>query len=126
MVDGSEPVEERTLLQRGIDGVLSRPRTLWALAALAMALDVAITGVGLSIGLSERNPLAHATIDAVGLFGAGVLLKGGALAVGYAGWRLLPWFVPGTAPLRNLVPLGVALPSWIAVGINTSLVLSAV
>ncbi|QKY21497.1 hypothetical protein B4589_014370 [Halolamina sp. CBA1230] len=126
MVDDSGAPGRRTLFQQGVDGVLSRPRTLWALAALAMALDVAITGLGLSIGLAERNPLADATIDAVGLFGAGVVLKGGALAVGYAGWRLLPRFVPGTASLRNLVPLGVALPSWIAVGINTGLVLSVI
>jgi len=124
MVDDSL-AGRRYSLRRGVDGVLARPRTLWALAALAMVLDVAITGIGLSLGLAERNPLANAAIDAVGLFGAGVVLKGAALAIGYAGWRLLPRLLPESAdPLRNLVPVAVAVPSWVAVGINTSLVLS--
>ncbi|MFW5911351.1 MAG: hypothetical protein ACOCQV_01300 [Halolamina sp.] len=124
MVDDASLAREDAFGQAA-DGVLSRPRTLWALAALAMALDVLITGVGLSLGLAERNPLANAAIDAVGLFRAGVLLKGASLAVGYTAWRLLPRMrTTSTDQLRNLVPIGVAIPSWIAVGINTSLVVS--
>ena len=127
MVDDTGTARRRTLRQRGVDGVLSRPRTLWTLAVLAMVLDVAITGVGLSLGLRERNPVADAAIDAVGLFGAGVVLKGGVLVFSYVCWRLFPRFLP-SAPdhHRNVVPLGVAVPSWVAVGINTTLVLLVV
>jgi hypothetical protein len=125
MLDDSAPARQRYSLRRSLDGVLARPRVLWALAVLAMVLDVAITGVGLSLGLSERNPVAQAAIDAVGLFGAGVVLKGGVLLFGYVCWRLFPRLLPTTPDHhRNVVPLGMALPSWVAVGVNTALVLS--
>ena len=126
MIDDSSAAGRRTLFQQAVDGVLSRPRMLWALAVIAMVLDVVITGIGLSIGLSERNPVVNAAIDSIGLFWAGVVVKGAALGLGYACWRFLPRLVPETARHRNLFPLGLALPSWIAVGINTGLVLSVV
>jgi hypothetical protein len=125
MFDDSPIAQQEHSLQRSVDRVLARPRALWVLAVLAMVLDVAITGVGLSLGLSERNPVAEAAIDTIGLFGAGVVLKGGVLLFGYACWRLFPRVLPTTPDHhRNVVPLGVALPSWVAVGINTTLVLS--
>lgn len=125
MLDDAAPVRQRYSLQRSLGGVLARPQILWTLAVVAMVLDIAITGVGLSFGLSERNPVAQAAIDAIGLFGAGVVLKGGVLAFGYACWRLFSRLFPTTPDHhRNVVPLGVAVPSWVAVGINTSLVLS--
>ena len=125
MLDDSALARQGHSLQRRVDRALARPRTLWVLAVSAMVLDVAITGVGLSLGLSERNPVARAAIDAIGLFGAGVVLKGGVLAFSYACWRLFPRFLPTTPDHhRNVVPLGVAVPSWVAVGINTTLILS--
>ena len=106
--------------------MLGSPRALWGLAVLAMVLDLAITGVGLSMGFREGNPIARAFIDAVGLLAAGLTLKGVVLLVGYGCWRLFPTVVPrASANRRNLVPVGVALPSWVAVAINTALVLPA-
>ena len=102
----------------------ARTRTLWVLAALAMVLDIALTGVGLSIGLAERNHVARLFIDEFGLLRAGVLLKGFALAVGYLAWRLLPHLDANAHRHRYFVPLGLALPSWAAVGINAATILS--
>ena len=107
-----------------VDGALPRARTLWALAVVAMALDVALTDVGLSLGLTERNRLARALIDAVGLLGAGVVLKGAGLAVAYACWRLLPRLVPGGERYRRLVPAAAGAPSLVAAGVNAVLILS--
>lgn len=123
MADDLSPLTRERSPPRTVHRALARPRTLWALAVLAMALDVAITGVGLSLGFRERNPLARAFIEAGGLLAAGVALKGGSLAVGYGCWRLLPWLAPAATRYRYVVPLGLALPSWVAVGINAALVL---
>ena len=125
-MDEPLPTGRRVTRWRVVDGALARPRTLWTLAVLAMALDVALTGVGLSLGLTERNPLALALIDAIGLAAAGVLLKGAVLALGYACWRALPHLFPTAERYRNLLPVGVALPSWFAVGVNATLILSVV
>lgn len=105
-------------LWRSALAVLARTRLLWSLAVTAMVLDIALTGVGLSLGLQERNPVALAIIDSFGLLGAGAILKGGALALGYVCWRLLP------SAHRGIVPLGLAIPSWAAVCINTVMILS--
>lgn len=123
MAHDASPLSRERSAPHTVHRVLARPRTLWALAVLAMALDVAITGFGLSIGFTERNPIARAFIDAGGLLVAGVALKGGSLAIGYGCWRLLPRLAPTAKRYRYVVPLGLALPSWVAVGINTALVL---
>lgn len=102
----------------------ARTRALWLLAAVAMVLDVALTGVGLSVGLAEGNYLARLFIREFGLISAGVLLKGFALGVGYAAWRLLPHLDDDAARHRYFVPLGLALPSWAAVGVNAVMILS--
>lgn len=104
---------------------LACPRTLWALGVLAMVLDIALTGVGLSMGLTERNWLARLFIREFGLLGAGVLLKGFTLLLGYAGWRLLPILDAEAGRHRNLVLLAAALPSWAAVGVNAAAILVA-
>jgi len=113
-------------VRRGDKGVRAWAWALWAFAVVAMTLDIALTGVGLSLGLVERNPLARAFIDSVGLLGAGVLLKGAVLGFGYACWLLVPRVAPTATRHRNLLPLGVALPSWVAAGINAGLILSVV
>lgn len=123
MVDDATPPDESSL--QPIRHRVLTPRALWGLAVVAMALDVAITGVGLSLGFRERNPVARAFIETGGLLFAGVALKGGCLLLGYVCWRLVPRVSPALAGRRNLVPLGVALPSWVAVGLNAALVLPA-
>lgn len=89
-----------------------------------MVLDIALTGVGLSMGLAERNLLARRLIGEFGLFGAGALLKGFALSIGYTCWRLYPVFSPRGDRNRAVVPLALALPSWAAVGINAVTILA--
>jgi hypothetical protein len=100
-------------LLRGLSVLLQHGRALWALAILAMVLDMVLTGIGLSMGLQERNPVALAFIEQYGLFTAGVILKGSTALFGYLCWR----FYPGIH--RGVIPLGLALPSWGAVAINT-------
>lgn len=84
----------------------------WALAVLALALDVGLTAYGLQIGLAEANPVARRLIDAVGFVGALAVLKGGAVAVGVAAWRCVP------RPYRIVIPSGLALPWLVATAIN--------
>jgi len=115
---------DRRARERPAGRTLACPRTLWTLAVLAMVLDIASTWLGLSLGLAERNWLARLFIVEFGLFGAGVLLKGFTLLLGYAGWRLLPALGPDAGRHRNLVPFAVALPSWAAVGINVAAILA--
>lgn len=105
-------------LWESVLAALARGRLLWTLAVVAMVLDIALTGVGLSMGLREQNPVALAVIDSFGLVGAGVLLKGSAALLGYACWRVLP------EGHRGIVPLGLAIPSWAAVVINSVTILS--
>ncbi|WP_049980600.1 hypothetical protein [Halolamina rubra] len=129
MVDDSRPAtppQEPRVATRphALDGPLPRPQTLWLVAVLAMVLDVALTGLGLSMGLAERNWIARAFIREFGLIGAGVLLKGFALAVGYAAWRLLPLLTREGERYRYLVPVGVAIPSWAAVAVNAATILA--
>lgn len=109
---------------RPTGGALARGELLWGLVVLAMGLDVALTGVGLSLGLQERNPVALAFIERFGLVGAGLVLKGLVLGVGVANWLLLPWLFPTQRHRRYLIPLALALPSWGVVGFNAVLVLT--
>ncbi|WP_224450026.1 DUF5658 family protein [Haloprofundus salilacus] len=91
---------------------------LWAFALLGFALDVALTAYGLSLGLAEMNPLARTLMETVGVVEAMLLLKTFSLAVAYVGWKILP------ALYRFVVPAGLSLPTWVAVGINSSLIVS--
>jgi hypothetical protein len=100
---------------RAIQRLRDRERGLWAVVVVAMALDVLLTAYGLSIGLQEMNPIARRALDVAGAFGL-VGLKLTALAVGLC----CCWLVPGR--YRPVVPLGLALPSLAAVGINAALI----
>jgi hypothetical protein len=116
--------EFRAALQRNVDGVHIRGAALWGLVLIAMILDIALTRVGLSLGLRERNPIALVFIDSIGLLGAALILKGFVLAVALANWLLLPRLFPSQSHRRYLIPLAVALPSWGTVGVNAILILS--
>jgi hypothetical protein len=92
-----------------------REGDLWLVVIAAMALDVALTVFGLSVGLQEMNPIARHALDTAGVFGlAG--LKLGALLVGVC----CLWLVPD--PYRSVVPIGLAVPSVVAVGVNAALI----
>ena len=114
------------VLRRGVDAVLARERMLWTIVVVAMVFDLLLTGVGLSLGLQERNPIARRLIESLGLLRAGLLLKGGVLAYGYGCWLLFPRLLPSNRRLRSLIPLGLAAPWWAVVVLNTFLVLSVV
>lgn len=116
--------EFRATLQRSFDGVQTLGQVLWGLVLVAMVLDIALTGVGLSLGLRERNPIALVFIESIGLLGAALVLKSFVLAGGLANWLLLPRLFPTQRNRRYLIPLGIALPSWVTVGINAILILS--
>lgn len=89
---------------------------LWLVVIVALVLDIATTAYGLSTGLVERNPLVRWAIDAVGLAALPVL-KLGAVAVALACRRAWP-------ACATVVPLGLAIPWSLAVGINLALILS--
>ena len=120
---------ESSVVQRGSDGAnyperflhwLNRyERELWFVTISAMLMDVTLTVHGLQLGLRELNPVARAALDvagAVGLYG----LKGVALLLGGICIQLIP------TKYTALVPLGLAIPSTIAVVINSTLILYVV
>lgn len=90
-------------------------RELWILTALAMSFDIVLTIYGLSLGLTETNPVARSALEAAGAVGLSGL-KLAAVAVGLACLPLLP------TRYRALVPLALAIPSVCAVFINTLLI----
>lgn len=71
--------------------------TLWALVAVAIALDALTTQVGLQAGLTESNPLARGALAGHGLAGF-ALLKAGAVGVAATLRRAVPrserWIPP--------------------------------
>ena len=96
---------------------LERGRTvessLWAVALVAMLLDVVSTDYGLAMGLSEVNPLGRMALDAFGSVGL-FLAKLPVLVLATVGW----WLLPETE--RWAVPLGLAVPWGTAVALNLS------
>lgn len=99
--------------------MLSRyERELWFLTVAAMLVDVTLTVHGLHLGLRELNPVARAALEqmgAVGLYG----LKAIALLLGAVCAAVVP------ERYTPFVPLGLAVPSLVAVVINAA-VISAV
>ncbi len=93
----------------------SAERELWFAVVAAMLVDVTLTVHGLTLGLRELNPVANAAIDAVGVLGL-YALKSMALGVGLC-CRLV-------VPDRHgaLVPIGLGLPSALAVAINAAVI----
>lgn len=104
-----------TRLGRFLESVGAIERDLWIVVAAAMLVDVTLTVHSRQMGLVERNPIAcHALggFGVLGLYG----LKSVALGLGGC-CRLLVDDRYG-AP----VPLGLAVPSLIAVSINSPLI----
>ncbi|KDE58343.1 hypothetical protein EL22_05490 [Halostagnicola sp. A56] len=92
---------------------------LWVAVGAALIGDVVTTFVGLHLGLTESNPIAHGAIDGYGPAGM-VGLKLVAVAVGIGCRSLLP------AEYRPIVPAGLALPWLVAIGINLYMISSVV
>lgn len=105
----SERREHRSITLGSIE------RELWFVALAAMLVDVTLTVHGLQLGLREMNPVARAALDSVGIVGL-YGLKAGAVCVGLCCRPLLP------ARHTGLIPLALAIPSIIAVGINSVLI----
>lgn len=91
---------------------------LWTVALLALVLDVALTAAGLRVGLVEANPVATATMRVLGVFGGLVALKSLAVAVALVGHAALP------REYRSVAPLALAVPWWIAVAVNVTVIAS--
>lgn len=94
----------------------ARERLLWTVALVALLADLVLTYYGLGRGFSEGNPIARVVMARFGFAALGVL-KGLALAVGVAGWLVLPRRV------QAVVPLALALPWTLAVLSNVVLLL---
>ena len=80
-----------------------------------MLVDVTLTVHGLTLGLTEANPVARTAIDTAGVLGL-YTLKAGSLAVGGC-CRLAVRDRYGV-----VVPVGLGLPSLLAVVINTAII----
>ncbi|MEF8878481.1 MAG: hypothetical protein V5A60_17325 [Haloarculaceae archaeon] len=91
---------------------------LWAVALVAMLLDVGLTDYGLAMGLSEVNPIGRMALSALGSVGL-LVAKLPVLGIALVGWWLLP------DAERWAVPLGLALPWGAAVVLNLSVLLGA-
>jgi hypothetical protein len=98
--------------------LLSRyEQELWVLTLLAMVLDVTLTVQGLRLGLQELNPVARTALDQAGAFGL-YGLKSVAVLLGICCVLMIPdRYTP-------FVPLGLALPSVVAVFINSIVIVS--
>ncbi len=99
-------------LSRVLTAARARERELWFVVFAAMLVDVTLTVHGLTLGLTELNPIARAAIDAAGVLGL-YAIKVGALFVGGC-CRLVVDDRYGV-----VVPVGLAVPSLAAVLINT-------
>lgn len=120
---GREPMQSNGVLRsRGLAVAITPSeleRLLWGLVAVSLIGDVLTTFVGLHLGLTESNPVAHSAITGYGVIGM-LALKAGALAVGLACRPLLP------PTYRAVVPAGLAIPWTLAVGINIYMISTVV
>lgn len=94
---------------------LDGERILWGMVVVVMLLDVATTAVGLQYGLQEGNALVAGAIETFGI--AGLLLVKAVVLVLAA--TVAFWIPDRVSPV---VPLGLALPTLIAVTTNLALV----
>jgi hypothetical protein len=90
---------------------------LWVLTLVAMILDVTLTVQGLRLGLQELNPVARTALDQAGAFGL-YGLKSVAVLLGICCVLMIP------DRYSPFVPLGLALPSVVAVLINSIVIIS--
>lgn len=87
---------------------MNRDRLAWAAVGTACALDGVTTSLGLSVGMTEANPIAAHLIGSLGLLPALLLLKGGAIILAVLGWVALPDGNGWVAPAGLAVPWAIA------------------
>jgi hypothetical protein len=104
-----------TRLGRFLESAGALERDLWILVAAAMLVDVTLTVHGRQLGLVEANPIARHALGGFGVLGLYALK---AVALGLGGCCRL---VVGDR-YGALVPIGLAVPTLTAVGINTLLI----
>lgn len=90
---------------------------LWVLVAVALVLDIVLTYYGLAAGLEEGNPVARTLFSMYGVLESMLLLKGIVVAVALVAYVSIP------EKYQPVVPLGIALPWFVASLINASLIL---
>jgi hypothetical protein len=110
----SASAQEQTALSTR---VRSTNAWLWAFVVVALVLDVVLTYYGLAAGLQEGNPVARALFSMFGVVESMLLMKGLVIAVALVAYAWLP------KRYRPVVPLGIALPWFVAGVINASLIL---
>lgn len=106
-------------LRERLERCWSAESALWAVAVAVMLLDVGLTEYGLSMGLSEVNPIGRMALAAFGSTGL-LLAKLPVFALALVGWWALP------AAERWVVPLGLAMPWSAAVVLNLSVLFAAI
>lgn len=99
-----------------VQWLLFSEREFWYLTIAVMLVDVTLTVHGLQLGLVERNPIAKHALNSTGVLGL-YAIKLLTLVVGFCCRQLLP------SRLTIFVPLTLAIPSALAVGINSALII---
>lgn len=89
---------------------------LWGFVAVALVLDIVLTYYGLAAGLEEGNPVARTLFSMYGVIESMLLLKGIVIAVALVAYAAVP------EKYQPVVPLGIALPWFVASLINASLI----
>lgn len=116
MSDSAEHrVVERWPTEEGRAPSLDGERVIWGVVVAVMLLDVATTAIGLQYGLHEGNAIVGAVIARFGIPGL-FLLKAVVLALA----ATLAFTLPDR--VSSVVPLGLALPTTVAVATNLALV----
>lgn len=111
-----EVVDSDEQLRQVLSGGSTLEVGLWVVVAGALVVDIATTAYGLSIGLVEQNPVMRHAIESFGLVSLAVA-KAGALAVALTVRHVWPEYA-------LLVPLALAVPWVLAVGVNLAVILS--
>jgi hypothetical protein len=102
---------------QGSSRLRSTDTWLWAFVVVALVLDVVLTYYGLAAGLEEGNPLARALFSMYGVVESMLMMKGVVIAVALVAYVSVP------EKYQPVVPLGIALPWFVAGIINASLIL---
>jgi cytochrome c oxidase subunit IV len=90
-------------------------RELWVFVLVLTGADIGLTMYGLQLGFQELNPVAVFMLERAGVLGL-VFLKCVVLAFGLVYWLVLP------RRFGPLVPLGISLPWFAAVSVNSLLI----
>lgn len=112
---GEHPMVVNWPANVGPEPSLDGRRLLWGTVLVVMLLDVATTYVGVQYGLTEGNRLVRLAMDTFGILGL-LLIKGVVLSIA----AVLAVSIPKR--VTPIIPLGLILPTTIAVTINLAFV----